>query len=256
MVKGVFFIKSEIDPTGGTNYTISGIQQLLSVPYAIYAREAREVHLPLAKESNSKISMSIATSYSEGDGAIGIIGAATNPLNFNIGVQGIANGRSTFSAGVDGRNCYVGVRGIADIADIVPEQPSYGVIGQSISSKERSAGVFGRGLMGLLAESRDTSQKQSKYWKQVMDILKYRGNTCRICAYGLCDESKNGTYTTELTYPGMQESDLIFITRSKTSANASSYSVSYINGKWNIINEDQNKALSLGDQFNVLIIKR
>ncbi|HRI31742.1 MAG TPA: collagen-like protein, partial [Candidatus Kapabacteria bacterium] len=102
--KGVFFIKSEIDPTGGTNYTISGIQQLLSVPYAIYAREAREVHLPLAKESNSKISMSIATSYSEGDGAIGIIGAATNPLNFNIGVQGIANGRSTFSAGVDGRN--------------------------------------------------------------------------------------------------------------------------------------------------------
>lgn len=31
------FIKSEIDPNGFTNYTISGVRQLLSVPYALYA---------------------------------------------------------------------------------------------------------------------------------------------------------------------------------------------------------------------------
>lgn len=34
---GPYFIKSETDPTGGTNYTISGTSQLLSVPYALYA---------------------------------------------------------------------------------------------------------------------------------------------------------------------------------------------------------------------------
>ncbi|CAI2767817.1 hypothetical protein [Flavobacterium collinsii] len=34
---GSHFIKTEIDPTGGTNYTISGTSQLLSVPYALYA---------------------------------------------------------------------------------------------------------------------------------------------------------------------------------------------------------------------------
>jgi hypothetical protein len=34
---GPFFIKTETDPTGGTNYTITGITQLLSVPYAMYA---------------------------------------------------------------------------------------------------------------------------------------------------------------------------------------------------------------------------
>ncbi|AWK05465.1 hypothetical protein HYN56_14950 [Flavobacterium crocinum] len=34
---GPHFIKTEIDPTGGTNYTISGTSQLLSVPYALYA---------------------------------------------------------------------------------------------------------------------------------------------------------------------------------------------------------------------------
>lgn len=33
-----YFIKTEIDPVGGTNYTISGISQLLSVPYALYAK--------------------------------------------------------------------------------------------------------------------------------------------------------------------------------------------------------------------------
>jgi len=37
---GPFFLKTEIDPTGGTNYTISGISQLLSVPYAFYAESA------------------------------------------------------------------------------------------------------------------------------------------------------------------------------------------------------------------------
>ncbi len=34
---GPFFIKTEADPNGGTNYTIEGVQQLLSVPYALYA---------------------------------------------------------------------------------------------------------------------------------------------------------------------------------------------------------------------------
>ena len=34
---GPFFLKTETDPDGGTNYTIEGTQQLLSVPYALYA---------------------------------------------------------------------------------------------------------------------------------------------------------------------------------------------------------------------------
>ena len=34
---GTYFIKTETDPTGGTNYTITGTSQLLSVPFALYA---------------------------------------------------------------------------------------------------------------------------------------------------------------------------------------------------------------------------
>lgn len=37
---GPYFIKTESDPNGGTNYTISGTQQLLSVPFALYAANA------------------------------------------------------------------------------------------------------------------------------------------------------------------------------------------------------------------------
>ncbi|HTO14957.1 MAG TPA: hypothetical protein VLZ83_04265 [Edaphocola sp.] len=32
-----YYIKTEIDPTGGTNYSITGTSQLLSVPYALYS---------------------------------------------------------------------------------------------------------------------------------------------------------------------------------------------------------------------------
>ncbi|MDP5099501.1 MAG: hypothetical protein NWQ27_05875, partial [Crocinitomicaceae bacterium] len=34
---GPYFLKTETDPTGGSNYTITGTSQLLSVPYALYA---------------------------------------------------------------------------------------------------------------------------------------------------------------------------------------------------------------------------
>jgi hypothetical protein len=34
---GAYYLKTETDPTGGTNYTIVGTTQLLSVPYALYS---------------------------------------------------------------------------------------------------------------------------------------------------------------------------------------------------------------------------
>jgi hypothetical protein len=33
---GTFFIKIEFDPNGGSNYTIMGSSEMLSVPYAVY----------------------------------------------------------------------------------------------------------------------------------------------------------------------------------------------------------------------------
>ena len=40
---GPYFIKTEIDPTGGTTYTITGTSQLISVPYALHAKTAESI---------------------------------------------------------------------------------------------------------------------------------------------------------------------------------------------------------------------
>ena len=37
---GTYFLKTEIDPTGGSNYTIISTTELVSVPYAVYANKA------------------------------------------------------------------------------------------------------------------------------------------------------------------------------------------------------------------------
>ena len=37
---GPYFLKTETDPNGGTNYSVTSTQQLLSVPYALYAKDA------------------------------------------------------------------------------------------------------------------------------------------------------------------------------------------------------------------------
>ena len=40
---GNYYIKTEVDPTGGANYTITGTTQLLSVPYALQAKKVENV---------------------------------------------------------------------------------------------------------------------------------------------------------------------------------------------------------------------
>jgi hypothetical protein len=39
---GPFFLKTEVDPEGGTDYSISGISQLQSVPYALHAHTSAD----------------------------------------------------------------------------------------------------------------------------------------------------------------------------------------------------------------------
>ena len=38
-----YFIKTETDPTGGTNYSITGVSQMMSVPYAMHSKTADNV---------------------------------------------------------------------------------------------------------------------------------------------------------------------------------------------------------------------
>ena len=39
----IYFIKTETDPAGGTNYTITGTSQIMSVPYALHSKTAESI---------------------------------------------------------------------------------------------------------------------------------------------------------------------------------------------------------------------
>jgi len=56
---GPYFLQIETDPTGGTNYTVSGTNQLLSVPYALHSKTAdslnTNVHTLSDLDGNTKI---------------------------------------------------------------------------------------------------------------------------------------------------------------------------------------------------------
>jgi hypothetical protein len=41
--KGPYFIETQVDAKGGTNYNITGVTQLLSVPYALHAKTADRI---------------------------------------------------------------------------------------------------------------------------------------------------------------------------------------------------------------------
>jgi hypothetical protein len=86
-----FFIKTETDPTGGTSYTITGTSQLMSVPYALYAK----------------------TSGSSTPGPQGSTGAAgTNGTNGTNGIDGAAGATGTNGTnGIDGATGATGAAG-------------------------------------------------------------------------------------------------------------------------------------------------
>lgn len=79
-----YFIKVEMDENGGTNYTLSGVSQLMSVPYALYAKSAgnafsgkysdltgipnlADTSIYLKKESDPVFSASVAKSIKAAD---------------------------------------------------------------------------------------------------------------------------------------------------------------------------------------------
>jgi len=50
---GLYFIQTKTDPTGGSNYTITGTSQLLSVPYALHSKTAEKLTEPFVEVDGS-----------------------------------------------------------------------------------------------------------------------------------------------------------------------------------------------------------
>ncbi|HBG70427.1 MAG: hypothetical protein A2W93_09230 [Bacteroidetes bacterium GWF2_43_63] len=65
---GPYFLKTEMDPTGGTSYTITGVSQLLSVPYALHALVSDSVSGDI-HEADPLFTVSVASGISSLDTA-------------------------------------------------------------------------------------------------------------------------------------------------------------------------------------------
>lgn len=116
---GNYYLKTETDPAGGTNYTIAGTSQLLSVPYAMYAKTAGggggSFAIPYTNTVNN--AGTLFTLINDGDGTsvegisnstsssiAAVRGTVTNvaPGGFSSAVRGINNGTGGLGVGVWG----------------------------------------------------------------------------------------------------------------------------------------------------------
>jgi pimeloyl-ACP methyl ester carboxylesterase len=64
--KGPYFLKTEIDPDGGINYSITGTCQLLSVPYALHAKTADSISGKI-NEKDPQFNSSVAKGITKAD---------------------------------------------------------------------------------------------------------------------------------------------------------------------------------------------
>jgi hypothetical protein len=138
-----YFIKTETDPTGGTNYTITGTSQLLSVPYALYAQNSGNNLQQVVTAGN------IATRTLTHSSPNGIL--LNNTYNSNVmtsyyGLRSNLSSTSGYSHGLLGLSngvnpdYNIGVRGWGANADL----ENIGLIGTAIGSgNANNYGVWG-----------------------------------------------------------------------------------------------------------------
>lgn len=85
---GPYFIKTEIDPLGTTNYSVVAISQLLSVPYALHANTAGSLLVP-PNESDPIFSQSVAAGITTAN--ISYWNQKQDPLTPGTGISIIGN---------------------------------------------------------------------------------------------------------------------------------------------------------------------
>jgi hypothetical protein len=109
---GPYFIKTATDPSGGSSYSITGTSQLMSVPFAVYAKTLGTATLGPQGESgvqgiNGTPGIQGATGV---DGTLGADGTnGSNGSNGAKGDQGIQG--ETGTVGADGKNGSNGAKG-------------------------------------------------------------------------------------------------------------------------------------------------
>ncbi|MDP9954959.1 hypothetical protein J2X97_000596 [Epilithonimonas hungarica] len=140
-----YFFKTETDPSGGNNYVISGTSQMLSVPYALYAKSSGS-SVPGPPGATGATGPAGSQGIAGVTGATGSQGAtgATGPTGLQ-GIQGIQG--ATGAQGVTGATGPTGSQGIAGVMGATGSQGATGATGatglQGLQGATGAQGVTG-----------------------------------------------------------------------------------------------------------------
>ena len=131
---GPYFIKTATDPTGGTNYTIIGTNELMSVPYALFSANGTPGPIGLTGATGAQGIQGIPGNDGT-NGAVGATGAQ--------GIQGLP--------GTNGSNGVIGATGAQGIQGLPGTNGSNGVIGATgLTGATGATGATGlQGIQGL-----------------------------------------------------------------------------------------------------------
>ena len=93
--QGPYFIETQVDITGGSNYNIIGISQLLSVPYALHAKTAESViggSTPAGPYKSTIIPLTASRNIANGDIYNTIACTVSSTLTITSGFSSMAIG--------------------------------------------------------------------------------------------------------------------------------------------------------------------
>ena len=216
--------------TSTGSYTVlSPRQSITPVPYALYAKKAAGVALPLTGTgATASAGLISVTQTGEGIAVTGertYTGTSTNPAVFgtNAGSGAGLLGVTTYDGGA-----------------------AYGVIGDASGANTGTGALF-KGPTAL----------------EVDGPIKVSGSAPAAFIWEVTNASicpVNVTYCTNIDHPATNgnPSALLFVTPNivpNGTANDRVIAVNYVSGKWQIYNQD-GTPLAIGDAFNVLVINR
>lgn len=144
---GPYYIKSEIDPNGGMDFSVVGTTELLSVPYALYAGSTTGGENPLFESKGLNIF------YDKGNVGIGTQNVDArlkvedhNPSDTTVTIAGHASGGTAIAGYVSSRsaNNWMNV-GVNGLAHTIPETSARGVSGSVTGEGIEGFGLFGEG---------------------------------------------------------------------------------------------------------------
>lgn len=157
---GTKFVKIEIDPSGGTSYTVLGTSQLLSVPYAMFATHGGTVTANGTPNTLSKFTAPhvLENSQITDDGASVGIGTATLNANIKLSVTGgttgnsiraVLNGTPATSIATSGSIYGESSNGIGVIGVSGTQNGVYGLSTGSLGGTTGVASGTGNGIWGV-----------------------------------------------------------------------------------------------------------